>query len=319
MSEMAAAAEIAVHPAIRAWRRLTGTAGRADRVDALKNEEKSAVYRLVGIGGGESLIAKRCEPQCARIERIVYEDVLPCLPLPSLRYYGSLDEGDICWLFLEDSQGVECLLDDADNQALAASWLANLHAAAAKVPKPPDFPGRGPADYLAELRAAQQTIRNSMGNPLLATDDSSVLESILRAGDALCQSWNRVADFCAEAPSTLVHCDFHGKNLHLRPGLLGPELVPLDWEYAGWGPPAVDLPEVDLRQYHRAIAHAWPSLSFPALQSIAEAGAVFQWVSAVNWAATHLPSRYVEKGMCRMRCYEAGIPQILMAAAGRRQ
>src|SRR2546430_12846929 len=64
-----------------------------------------------------SVIAKwsqRSQRAHALIERTVYEEILPGLSVPSLHYYGFLEDSDVdrCWLFLERSEerrvGKEC-------------------------------------------------------------------------------------------------------------------------------------------------------------------------------------------------------------------
>jgi hypothetical protein len=309
--------EIAEHPATRAWREFAGGRARPGRIETLKDGSKSAVYRLTGIEGHDAVIAKRCETEGARIERTVYRDVLPGLPLPSLRFYGWIEDGsEFCWLFLEDSGGEPHLLETAKDRGLAARWLARLHLSAATLAQAPGLPGRDAAFYQEQLERARRAMRQSQANRLLAQADRVVLGSVLRACDELEARWQQVADRCARIPRTLVHGDFHSKNLHVRRGAAGLQFFPLDWEYAGWGPPAVDLPEVDLEEYHQAWAEGRCGLDLAAVRRIAGAGVIFQWVAAVNWAATHLPCPYIERGMRRLRSYEAEIPRIL-ARAGR--
>ena len=93
----------APHPAVLAWGRLTGTAAAATRVSVLKRGHKSQVYRLHGLLDGRAVIAKRCPTGTARIERTVHERILPGLPIPTLCWYGFVQDEDAAfgWLFTE--------------------------------------------------------------------------------------------------------------------------------------------------------------------------------------------------------------------------
>src|SRR5439155_21239331 len=124
------------HRAVKAWSQLNRERVEPESIEVLKfkrPESKSAVYRLNGVApDGSAVIAKRCLAATAAVERIIYEEFLPRLPLPALRYYGHVDEpgGESCWLFLEDAGGLEYSPRDAGHRSLAARWLATIHAAA---------------------------------------------------------------------------------------------------------------------------------------------------------------------------------------------
>src|SRR5204862_282300 len=71
------------HPAVQAWRQLHPDRVVPDRITPAKFKPNKprpnlTVYRLEGIGAdGAAVIAKRCTREGGRIERIVYERVLP--------------------------------------------------------------------------------------------------------------------------------------------------------------------------------------------------------------------------------------------------
>src|SRR2546425_13363176 len=94
------------HRSVKAWAALKPARVEPDGIEILKLKNKSAVYRLVGVGqGGSSVVAKRCRTATASVERMMYEGILPRLPLPALRWYGFVEEpdDDYSWLFLEDA------------------------------------------------------------------------------------------------------------------------------------------------------------------------------------------------------------------------
>src|ERR671923_2217830 len=83
------------HPATQAWAMLAP--GRPDpaAVTRLKGRAKGKVYRLEGVGPrGSNVIAKRSSRARILRERVMYERVLPELPISRVRYYGSVDEPD---------------------------------------------------------------------------------------------------------------------------------------------------------------------------------------------------------------------------------
>src|SRR5258708_6211146 len=83
------AGNLSEHPAVCAWRKLQRAGVGPSAIDILKRNKKSAIYRLHGVGPcGSAVIAKRCVTATALIERFIYQEVLPALPLPGLRYYG---------------------------------------------------------------------------------------------------------------------------------------------------------------------------------------------------------------------------------------
>ena len=88
-------------------------------------------------------------------------------------------------------------------------------------------------------------------------------------------------------PATLQHGDFAGKNLIVDGN---GSLVPVDWEAAAWGPPAVDLVFVDPARYQAAVAESWPEVSVEAIERAALAGRIFRQLSALRWATRDYPA-----------------------------
>src|SRR5438105_15645126 len=89
----------------------------------------SATYRLIGVvPGGSTVIAKRCRAAWASVERRVYAEVLPHLPVTSPRYYRSVEGAHRrSWLFLADLGDERCVTSDEDQCALAGRWLGRTH------------------------------------------------------------------------------------------------------------------------------------------------------------------------------------------------
>ena len=335
--------DIALGLAARAWETHCQATGRAVRVPAavvpLKSQRpgrKSGVYRLEGVGeDGAAVVAKRTFRSTARVERDVYERILPRAKVPALRYYGFLEEpdGNFCWLFLEDAG--ERKLTESDGP-IAAEWLAQLHTRAAPLIGEVPLPDRGPAHYLEHLRAGRTLIEAALVQVMLPDEDRVALRDLLRHGQRLEAQWARLTAACATAPTTLVHGDFARKNLRLREGPDGTQMVALDWETAGWGPPAADLPfsptrcrrdrpdrspdkprswsgTVPLDVYAAHCSRWRGDARISDLVELGRAGTLFRIVAGIRWAAEQQEGG-IFSGVKKLRWYAELLPRALAAA-----
>ncbi len=287
------------HPAVKAWRRLQPGRSEPLRMQVLQEQEKSAVYRLEGVGlAGAAVIAKRCLKATGLIERTIYEQVMPDLPVTSLHYYGFGDEDDnSCWLFLEDVGKDRFSPLVEEQRTLAARWLGIVHTSAAHLTAASGLPDGGPGRYLSHLHSARHAILHHRTNPVLRAADIAGLESICRQFDFLERRWNQVERWCEGMPSTLVHGDFRPKNVFVRADPTGTGFFPVDWETAGWGVPAADLApmrglppvhQVDIVAYWLTVRESWPLLDLPAIEQLANVGRIFRQLAAISWASASL-------------------------------
>ncbi|MGA7501055.1 MAG: phosphotransferase [Isosphaeraceae bacterium] len=309
------------HPALTAWREFRGERVGTERIEVvtLKCREKSAVYRLVGAGPGESaVIVKRCLRTTGLIEHTIYKNVLPHLPVSALRSYGLVEGegGRSCWLFLEDACGEVYSPENAAHRALAAQWLGLMHTSATRITPPPDLPDRGPGHYLGLLRSTREIILSSLTNPALTDDDVAVLESIVRQYNNLEARWDRVQKCCYGVPRTLVHNDFAGHNMRIRTREAGATLLPFDWEFAGWGIPAVDLVlsllpsrrfswNPDLVAYWAVVREDWPEFDLQAIRRWANLATWFRCLNAISWDAPELAQNWAGEFIDTIRYYQA--------------
>src|SRR5207302_7175120 len=215
------------HPAVHAWRQLYPH-DEPRGITAVRIGRRRKVFRLQGAGpDGSAVIAKRSRKAKALIERTVYEEILPRVTVPSLRYYGFLADPDAeyCWLFLEEATGARYSRLLPAERAQVARWLGLLHTAAAEAAAKAQLPDGGPGRYREFLRSASEEIQKHLGNPVLNPDDVAVLEEVLARLTELDAHWNRMEQLCDGVPQTLVHGDFNGKNLRLRPAGDGSAVV----------------------------------------------------------------------------------------------
>jgi len=280
--------DLSKHPAVEAWSTLRPAKVEPQSIHVLRQRRGSSLYRLLGVGfEGSSVIVKRCRKERGAIERTVYAEVLPHLPVTAPRYYGCREEDESCWLFLEDVGAERYLQSSEEHLALAGRWLALLHTSAAEIPAAASaasrLPDGGPARYLEHLRSARRVLSKNFSHSLLTAEELGVLEGIVSLYDQLEGRWGRAEEACEGVRCTLVHGDFRPKNAYTRGDATGVQLFPIDWEMAGWGPPAADLTRVDLGAYKSVIKDRCPSVDACAIDRLAGVGQVFRFLAAINW------------------------------------
>jgi hypothetical protein len=283
----------------------------------LKARKHRGVYRLEGAGPADSaVIAKRCRQATAPIERVMYEEVLPRLPLSALQYYGFLEEpeSDYCWLFFEDAAGEEYAPCVEEHRVAAAHWLARMHTAAQVAGRPLRLPDRGPDSYLERLGSACARIEEHLRHHALQEQDRGILKALVVFCKLLASRWGRAADLCRGMPQTVVHGDFVGKNMRVRSGPTETLLLPFDWETAGWGIPAADWAECsDLDAYYAVVRSAWPYLAFADIPRLAAIGRVFAWIRDLDLSSMRFTSEWVGRSMSHMTSYLTEMPSLLEA------
>jgi len=314
------------HPAVNAWNHLLPRRVVPEWIEILHEKEKSSVYRLAGVGlRGADVIAKCCLATTALVERTIYEDVIPRLPITALHYYGFVTENDqFGWLFLEDAGRERFSPLREEHRTLAAHWLGCVHTAAARVAPAAQLPDRGPKHYLTHLRTARRTILSNLANPALSPGDRGLLETIVSQCDVLEGRWSQVEQCCAGMPPTLVHGDLRPRNVHVRAGPAGTDLFALDWETAGWGVPAADLApsrdlppayQVNIADYWPIARECWPGVDIQAIGQIVHIGRIFRRLAAINWASMSLAYEWLEKPIKNMQIYQAELAEAIQAVA----
>jgi thiamine kinase-like enzyme len=308
--------DLTQHPAVQAWQSVQSQRQVVAGVEILKENEKSSVYRLIcDRHERDAVIAKRCRSETARVEHAVYLDILPSLPITALRHYGFKEQEDgFCWLFLEDAGTATYLRRLEEHRILAAQWLARMHVSAAKIGIARQLPDRGPNHYLTHLRSARDGIRHSMHDPRVDVGNRTVLEELVSQLDTLELRWTDVEVACAGVPSTLVHGDFRPKNLRLREAEGATSILPLDWEFAGWGLPCRDISDVPVDVYWSVVHESWPDLTLQDIWCLANIGKLFEWVTALNWETASLITDPTEKAMRNMTVCRAWLASAMELA-----
>jgi len=331
--------ELHEHAAVKYWRLLHLGARTPTAIEILKenqdkqknNKAKSVVYRLCGVGeNGSNVVAKRCWYEIAQIERLIYEEILPSLPLQTLQFYGSVaeTEGDYCWLFLEDAGGVAYSPHRREHCVAAGHLLGELHKSTTHISIEARLPKRDSHYYFKQLLLGASAIQDNLSNPALTHKDIVTLNSVLKKYDALTCRWEQIERICESVPHSLVHGDFVAKNMRVRENASGLIILPYDWEFAGWGPPMIDLApsppmstrfsaNPDIITYRTVVRNAWSHVALSIYKQFADIGTIFRLLAAINWAAEGLKYEWVEGSMNKINAYEARIRNAFDSAVWR--
>ena len=298
------------HPAVVAWRSIGGAMPRHVEVLKGKRFRKRAVYRLEGAApDGSPVIAKISKRKIADVESTVYGDLLPRLPMPSLRYYGKLRDEDRqhSWVFLEDAGAEGYTPAESEHRRIAADWLATVQLHAEELLRDADLPDRGPRHYLVHLLSAREEIERQIRLHDSRPGGAPELENLLSKLDRLESRWGELSAFCDTLPQTLVHGDFVARNLRImrKDGRTG--LVTFDWETGGVGVQVSDLAQLlepqrlelgrmsqskrfyrfsaspSLGAYRSALAAGGLDLDVETVEHAAAVGGLFRCVASIGW------------------------------------
>jgi phosphotransferase family enzyme len=321
--------DLAEHPVVRVWSSLGGPV--PTRVELLRRaKSKPAIYRMVFEDTSHpAVFVKHSQRTGLELERRMYQDVLPRLPLTVPRYLGScLDDEGLTWLFIEDVGAGEFLAGDPGHRVLAARWLGLMHGSAATRVAGVPFPDAGPARYLGHLHRGRERIRTNLGNPAMDDQDRAILNGMLERLDEVEARWPGVERACQGLPVTLVHGDMRKKNVRIGRGTGAPVLYGFDWEMAGWGVPAADLASacgrgatirLDPETYVETVREFWPDFDAAAVSRLSVLGRIFQALAGAEWDGASL--RF-ESTVCllmpvsSMRIHDTTISGALAAGAG---
>jgi ATP-binding cassette, subfamily B, bacterial len=309
------------HPAVQAWRQLGPDRLVPDRITTAGR--RPGVYRLEGVGAeGAAVIAKRCTRGDGLVERTVYEQILPRVPLSGPRYYGAVAEPsedatkDACWLFIGEIQGEPYDVLRPDHRAAAARWLGILHTEARPSADLVELPDAGPGRYRRQMHMARDLVRHHLDHPGFTADDLAFLDGVLARFDQLDEHWDRLERACTGLPRTLVHGDLKGKNLRVRASPAGSQIAAFDWADSGRGVPTADLAQVstmsrrftaspDLATYLSVVRERWPDCDREDVERLASCGTVFRALAAIEWDSHHFFSDWANLFVPALRLYEA--------------
>jgi aminoglycoside phosphotransferase (APT) family kinase protein len=317
-------ANVAEHPAARAWTALGGDA--PVRVELWRRaRSKPGIYRLIFANPRRpAVFAKQSQSTAMALELMIYQDILSRMPGTAPRFLGScVDPDGFTWLFVEGVGDRKLSEDNPAHRVLAARWLGQFHRSAAGQDLATRLPDAGPGRYLGHLRAGRDAIRRHFANPGFAAEDLALLSGVLEELDALEARWPEIESACDGMPVTLVHGDLRPKNVRIRSRRVTPALYAIDWEMAGWGVPAADLagacgpgPTLPIasKTYLESMREQWGDLDASDIRSLSSLGRIFQALAGIDWAGASLKfdtRRYLLAPVSTMRVHRGQIANAL--------
>lgn len=308
------------YPAVVAWLVLHPKAGLPARVTTLKPDyRKSAVYLLEDFATSHSAVVAKCCPlDVVTVEDTVYRQLLPHVPYPTLRHFGTLriHEDKIGWLFVEYSNGERFAPANPDHRRLASHWMSCLHMATARFAQEIPLPKRDSRYYQDLIAAANRTLRDSLANPYLTADQTKLLQNLMCSCELLAARWCDIDSILTTAPTMLAHGGFHQKNVRVgeRDGKVA--LAVFDWESAGWGPPIIDLGSVDSHQYRENLGEAWPELTVERVEVLSAIGRTFGALKSIPGEAKTLSGPWPGKMVGKLQYYAAEIATAMPTLLG---
>lgn len=208
-----------------------------ERIHAIMEDGKSLNMFFKDLNP-DNLLKEAQEIRQSGLERgqrevFMYKDVLSQFQLGTPKLYGHRwdPKRSLYWIFLEDA-GPKRLsrLGDFSLWVAAARWVARLHAI--------DISGISDEEgLLTEYNASHYFLCRQRIEDNLSEFNAEDQVVISRALNLYC----KMNDYLNELPLCLVHGEYFGKNVIIRPGEAENAIAVIDWETAAFGPRCVDL------------------------------------------------------------------------------
>ncbi|MGH3089711.1 MAG: phosphotransferase [Rubrobacteraceae bacterium] len=208
----------------------------SEPLDSFSTQPISRLRVTLDDGKRLPVIFKRLEPKPekhARGEVLTYRRLLSGRRFGAPELYASLrdEERNLYWLFLEDVGEWKLEWCETEVWPSAFRWMARMHA---------EYHGREKelrslncldehgSEFYRALAAAARRSLGEKGEPEARVRFDRLMERFLEFS----------VEYLAHQPRTLVHGDASCHNFIVRPG---PEIRPIDWEWAATGPAAWDV------------------------------------------------------------------------------
>ncbi|MDQ4130875.1 MAG: ABC transporter transmembrane domain-containing protein [Actinomycetota bacterium] len=309
-SDLLAAAAPAIleeHPAYQAWMQLGLGGGVPTHIEPLQEnpDQWARSFRLHGLNADDAtVVAKVSSGEQLRVELLVHEEVLPRLEVAAARYLGvtSGEDGER-WVFLTAPTGEPFDANSPAHRTIAMDWLALLHTRSSRLDLRGLLPERTPGHYLDQLRVIRERLRGAFDEPELAHMDRVVLRALSDRCDLLEWHWQHL-EACVEGlPFALVHGRLGAGNAYVRPDDPSCPFLVLNWDTAGWGPPAADLQPLSIDRYAHRVRSSWRGLSRKKLTAAALAGSVFRQLDVMEFQ-TRQPDWLGAEGLERLAAHD---------------
>ena len=285
--------------AMAAWSQLALGFANASAIQFVKDDMESLVLRLHGVGPERSnVIAKRGDAQQLARQLDVQNQVIGswkescCSQIArhaAPLCYGLVQTDNGNWLFQEDVGGRKLRRKDPEHGVVLSRLVGLFHRdfSGQKVER---LPEAGPNRHRADLESALVILRNVGEIPDLTDYRKRRLAVLLQMFEVTRLRWKQVESTCSEIPETLVHGDLHHENVRIIWDGAEQTATILDWEWAGWGVPVIDLASgcVDLSVYESIVQAGLRKSSLLSFREYKRIGKLFRHITWADWALHHL-------------------------------
>lgn len=318
------------HQAILAYNKLGQNYGELSSIELLTlnggkpHNKKSEIYRLSGVGiDGSSVIAKKAPLKSLMNEKFFYENISPFLSIFPIRFYGFVLDEDKknSWLFLEECRGTRYFEDKEQHRLVVANWLGYFHSTTSKLDNN-QLDNHGPEKYYQYINTGKEVLSENLLKPYIKRNDADVLNKLLTSFSIIESNWAEIIRLCDKMPKCVVHGDFIGKNVMINVTDNNNTINVFDWEYVGWGVPAIDLgaldytiwnlKEKDVTKYTRSVQRVWPNVTEIVVQQWINIGLIFRYLAWISTTSLGLASDYVDEPMYQLKDYSTSLTSVLI-------
>jgi hypothetical protein len=235
----------------------------------------------------------------------VYENVLPSLSVPTLGAFGVHPATDrtLLWLYLEDAG--DCSYDGRNpgHRTGLAAWSADLHAATASARFGAIVPRLNEGDCSALIAEAKEVLRIGSDNPELKPEGLRILFDL----DSMCEEvrtrWPWLMRVLAACPECVSHNSLSAKNVRVRETTTGLQILPIDWENATFGCPALGLAFLDLDLYRGHAQSPWSELPLDQMKTLKAIGQVLWCLKSISGEARSMRNKYTRPVIEKLSYY----------------
>ena len=279
---------------------------------------RSVVLRLrLRTETSRTVVVKLCHAAPAEREQLVYERVLPRLGVSVPMLFGARHvRHGRAWLVLEDVGDAAWSPRYPAHRVLAAEWFGAAHLAAEALVGDVPLPDRGVGYYREMLEAARSLSLEATQNRALSSENALVLHRFAGLCTSLESRWDVVEGLLLRLPATLTLPGFCRKNARIRPSSSGTELLPLDFENAGWGQPVADLQHVDAARYVARVSPSWRLRSEEVVLAGTVGGALVS-MKSVPGERSALLGEWPDRAARKLAYYAESLERTLAALAGK--
>jgi thiamine kinase-like enzyme len=162
------------------------------------------------------------------------------------------------------------------------------------------LPDRGFDFHLEQVTLARTRLRSTLTNcEYINSAEHERVGTIASTLDDVVARWVRNESAVRGLPHGFIHADLKSDNIGLVEGC-DQRLLAYDWEYAGWGPLAVDVGTTLVHRdcashYVQELQAQWPHVRGTDVEYMGCVGELLRALLAIRWLTDGIPSKPADK------------------------